>query len=151
MNTELLDAVQLALSGQSELARRRLDKLWQELPLDDFFHRCVLAHYLADLQEDPGEELRWDRLALETALSAPSESFEGQIPDVTRAAFLPSLHLNLASSCERNALLELAREHAVLALDSVRALPSTPLGETTRAAILRICWRLGVHERDTGR
>jgi hypothetical protein len=144
VNTELLDAVQLALAGQSEIARQRLAKLWQELPPDDFFHRCVLAHYLADLQEDLGAELHWDQLALEAALIASSESFDGQIPDVTRAAFLPSLHLNLASSYERNALLDLARQQAVLARDSVRSLPSTPLGETTRAAILRICSRLGV-------
>jgi hypothetical protein len=144
MNADLLDAVQLALSGHAEIARQRLGELWTTLPPDDFFHRCVLAHYLADLQPDPNAELHWDQVALDAALAASSESFDGQIPDVTRDAFLPSLHLNLASSYERTLSLDLAKRHAALALDAAESLPPTPLAESTRAAIDRICVRLGI-------
>jgi len=145
MNTAVLDAIQLALTGQSEIARGRLAELWAALPPDDFFHRCVIAHYMADIQTDPTAELHWDQLALDAALAASPESFDGHIPDVTLDTFLPSLHLNLASSYERTLTVDLARRHAGLALDAAAFLPATPLGEATRAAILRISARLGVH------
>jgi hypothetical protein len=144
VNNALLDAIQLALTGQSELARERLGELWASLPLEDSFHRCVLAHYMADLQTDPNAELHWDQLALDAALAASPESFDEHLPDVTREAFLPSLHLNLASSYERTDALDLARRHAELALAAAAALPTTPQAETTRAAIARISARLGV-------
>ena len=145
MNPTLLDAIHLALTGESEVARQRFSQLWTTLSIDDLFHRCVLAHYMADLQTDPNVELHWDQLALEAALVASPASFDGHIPDVTRDAFLPSLHLNLASSYERTRDLDSARRHAQLAMRAVASLPATPLGETTRAAILRISARLGVH------
>jgi hypothetical protein len=144
VDATLLDAIQLALTGESEVARERLGQLWSTLPTDDLFHRCVLAHYMADLQTDPRVELQWDQLALDAALLASPASFDGHIPDVTRDAFLPSLHLNLASSYERTRDLDSARRHAQLALHAVASLPATPLGETTRAAIIRIAARLGL-------
>jgi hypothetical protein len=144
MKPDVLDAVQLALSGDTEVARARLDELWTTLPADDFFHRCVIAHYMADLQSEPSAELRWDRVALDAALAAPPESFDGQIPEVTRDTFLPSLHLNLASSYERTLDCDSAARHAKLALDAAGALPATPLGIATREAILRLSARLGV-------
>lgn len=143
MKQEVLDTVQAALTGEVEAARR-LAELWRALPPDDFFHRCVLAHYVADLQTEPNAELHWDELALEAALAAAPESFEQQMPGLTWESFLPSLHLNLASSYERTSSPLLAQEHARLALRSSATLPATPLAETTRGAILRICERLGV-------
>jgi hypothetical protein len=140
----VVNAVERALNGGGDVARERLAELWAGLAPDDFFHRCVVAHYLADLQSEPRSELLWDQLALEAALAAPAEAFDGRIPDVTRDAFLPSLHLNLASSHERTLNLDLARRHAVLALQATACLPATPLAEMTRAAILRIAVRLGV-------
>lgn len=144
MKQEVLDAVQGALTGEVEAARRRFAELWQALPLDDFFHRCVLAHYMADLQTEPNAELHWDELALEAALAAAPESFEQQMPGVTWASFLPSLHLNLASCYERTSSPLRAQEHALLALRSSATLPASPLAETTRGAILRLCERLGI-------
>jgi hypothetical protein len=145
VNSALLDAIQLALTGQSELACERLGELWATIPLEDSFHRCVLAHYMADLQTDPNDELHWDQLALAAALAASAESFGEHLPDVTREAFLPSLHLNLASSYERTDAMDLARHHAKLALAATASLPVTPLGQATQAAIVRIAARLGVH------
>ena len=79
--------------------------LWTTFPLDDFFHRCVLAHCMADLQTDPNAELHWDQLALDAALAASPESFDGHLPRLSRDAFLPSLHRNLASAHERTLAL----------------------------------------------
>jgi hypothetical protein len=144
VNLDVLDAVQLALNGHHDAARERLSTLWQTLPTDDVFHRCVIAHYLADLQSDPHDELRWDQTALELALTSEPRAFEGRIPDVSYASFLPSLHLNLAASHERVGDLVAASEAASNALRAVDAVNATPLGDLTRAAIARICARLGV-------
>lgn len=144
MKQEVLDAVQCALAGEVEAARRRLVELWATLPPDDLFHRCVLAHYLADLQAEPNAELHWDQLALQAALAAAPESFEQQLPGITWESFLPSLYLNLASSYERTSSPLLAQDHARLALRSAAKLPTGPLAATTREAIVRICQRLGV-------
>lgn len=142
MNATVLDAVQLALSGDASTAGARLLELWTALAADDYFHRCVIAHYLADLQPDAATELYWDQLALQAALAASPASFEDQIPGVTRETFLPSLHLNLASSYERTQDFERATQHAALALASLPSLPSSPSAETTRQAIHRIADRL---------
>lgn len=144
MNTAVLDAVQLALAGDRSLARERLTELWTALSHDDFFHRCVIAHYLADLQPDADAELYWDQLALQAALAASPACFENQIPGVTRETFLPSLYLNLASCYERTRDLERAAQHAELASATLQLLPPSPSTRTTQQAILRLANRLTV-------
>lgn len=138
-----MEAVQLSLEGDRDAARQQLAELWGLLS-DDAFHRCIIAHYMADLQEDARVELEWDRLALESASSGSPESFDGKIPGVEYGAFLPSLHLNLAASHERVGDRESAKQQAVLASQSLATLGATPLGELTRAAVQRLCERLGV-------
>ncbi|MGC4089869.1 MAG: hypothetical protein QM756_18680 [Polyangiaceae bacterium] len=141
----MLEAVQLSLGTERDAARERLAALWNELHEDDAFHRCVVAHYLADLQSDPQDELAWDRLALAAALSASAEAFNGRIPGVEHATFLPSLHLNLAASLERVGELGSAKLQASAALAGIDALGSTPLANLTRSAVLRLCERLGIN------
>ncbi len=104
--TRIGQAVMLHRGGDREEARNRLARLWAEIgPDGDPFHRCTLAHYLADTQDDPADELDWDLTALESARQAkaapagrdgerrapPSRS----VPAVV--ALLPSLHLSLAA------------------------------------------------------
>ncbi|MET9295059.1 hypothetical protein [Streptomyces sp. NPDC003077] len=61
-------AVMLHRGGDREEARNRLRALWEEVgPRGDPFHRCALAHYLADTQDDPLDELHWDLMALDAA------------------------------------------------------------------------------------
>jgi hypothetical protein len=143
VDQEVMGAVQAALSGQGDVARQRLDVLWSALSPVDFFHRCVVAHYMADLQADPMMELHWDRLALAAALAAAPPSFDDRIPGVTWKGFLPSLHLNLAASYERVADLDAARRHAGAARLGLEDVGDTPLGNLTRSAIDRLCERLG--------
>ncbi len=143
VDARVLDAVQLALCGDHERATAALGELWRSLPLDDDFHRCVVAHYLADLQTDPNAELRWDERALDAALRSSPDAFNGRIPEVTHESFLPSLYLNLAASHERIGQFEAARAAASRALTLVDDGPPTALGELTRSAITRICSRLG--------
>lgn len=144
VDPDVLAAVQLALGDNPEAARIHLDALWHNLPPDDTFHRCVVAHYLADLQVDPLNELSWDRTALTLALESSPEAFNDRIPGITRESFLPSLHLNLAASHERVGQLDAARDAARAALASCGDAADTPLGDMTRSAISRICERLNV-------
>ena len=40
---------------------RGLSPIWAEIADDgDPLHRCTLAHHLADVQDDPRDELAWD-------------------------------------------------------------------------------------------
>lgn len=67
-----MDAISAAVlrgcDGDTESARRDLLSLWQRIgAAGDAFHRCTLAHYLADLYDDPAESLVWDVRALDAA------------------------------------------------------------------------------------
>ncbi len=78
--TRIGQAVMLLHAGDREEARNRLGALWAELGSDgDPLHRCTLAHYMADAQDDPGDELAWDLRALTAAeavrhIGGPGES-----------------------------------------------------------------------------
>uniref|UniRef100_UPI0035E433EE hypothetical protein n=1 Tax=Streptomyces zagrosensis TaxID=1042984 RepID=UPI0035E433EE len=68
MLTRIGQAVMLHRGGDREEARNRLGELWQEIGADgDALHHCTLAHYLADTQDDPADELAWDLRALTAA------------------------------------------------------------------------------------
>ncbi|MFB6437192.1 hypothetical protein ACFCVY_10465 [Streptomyces sp. NPDC056411] len=101
-------------AGDREEARNRLSALWHEIgPKGDAFHRCALAHYMADTQDDPRDELDWDLRALEAAEGFVTERPAGPAaapggtsvadgpgprhPLVALRAFFPSLHLNIAA------------------------------------------------------
>ncbi|GGS20926.1 hypothetical protein GCM10010269_69810 [Streptomyces humidus] len=66
--TRIGQVVMLHHGGDREEARRRLLDLWTEIGEEgDPLHRCTLAHYLADTQDDPSDELAWDLRALTAA------------------------------------------------------------------------------------
>ncbi|UNO38710.1 hypothetical protein [Streptomyces sp. MST-110588] len=66
--TRIGQAIMLHHGGDREEARNRLSDLWEEVgSRGNPFHRCALAHYLADTQDDPADELAWDLRALEAA------------------------------------------------------------------------------------
>lgn len=60
---EIGAAVTRGREGAEDTARRELTEIWERIAeTDDFFHRCVLAHYLADLHE-PADALVWNARA----------------------------------------------------------------------------------------
>jgi hypothetical protein len=134
--TRIGQVVMLHHAGDREEARRRLLDLWTEIgahgqPL----HRCTLAHYLADTQDDPSDELAWDL----RALSAADEA-EGA---VGLRGFYPSLHLNLAVDYVKLGRTEAARSHLHRARGAAAALGDDGYGDGVRAAITRLELRLG--------
>lgn len=66
--TRIGQAIMLLHGGDREEARNRFGALWAEIGEDgDALHRCTLAHYMADTQDDPGDKLAWDLRALTAA------------------------------------------------------------------------------------
>ncbi|MGP3939007.1 MULTISPECIES: hypothetical protein [Streptomyces] len=129
--TRIGQAVMLHRGGDREEARNRLAALWQEIERDGApFHRCALAHYLADTQDDPLDELIWNLRALAAA--------DGLTGALVPRAFFPSLHLNVATGYLKLGQEEAARGQLALARAAAGALGEDPYGDGVRAAILRL-------------
>ncbi|WP_432034767.1 hypothetical protein [Streptomyces cucumeris] len=147
--TRIGQAVMLHRGGDREEARNRLALLWRELGRDGApFHRCALAHYMADTQDDPDDELIWDLLALGAAdgltggRGADAGAGERRPGADEVRALYPSLHLNLAVDYVKLGREDAARGQLALARASAGALGEDPHGDGVRAAIARLSLRL---------
>ncbi|MFD8735106.1 hypothetical protein ACFV06_09285 [Streptomyces sp. NPDC059618] len=153
MMTRIGQAVMLHHAGDREEARGRFLNLWGEIgDGGDALHRCTLAHYMADTQDDPADELAWDL----RALAAAEELTDGRVTEPHRTlavrAFYPSLHLNLAADYAKLGRSEAARTHLRRARGAAGALADDRYGDGVRAAIGRLELRLrdDVTPADTG-
>jgi hypothetical protein len=136
-------AMALSQSGERTAARLRFEEIWAEISSGgEPFHRCVLAHYLADLQDDPREELTWDLRALEAAGSVTDERVREHHASLRIRGFYPSLHLNLAEDYRRLGEPDKAREHLAEAERTCSALEDDGYGDGIRAATSRLADRL---------
>lgn len=132
----------IAASQQGERARARsiFDDIWERIGGDDGdpFHRCAIAHSMADVQDDPREELAWDLRALRAADLLTDERVEAGGVAGSARAFYPSLHLNLADVYLRLGEPEHALEHVQRGQAAVAALPDDGYGTMIRDALARI-------------
>ncbi|WP_435807875.1 hypothetical protein [Streptomyces cyaneofuscatus] len=121
--TRIGQAVMLLHGGDREEARNRFGLLWSELGADgDGLHRCTLAHYMADTQDDPGDELAWDLRALTAAEGLGGERPAEHRDSLAVQALYPSLHLNLAADYLKLQRPDAARIHLRQARDAADAL-----------------------------
>jgi hypothetical protein len=158
--TRIGQAVMLHHGGDREEARHRLLRLWAEIGEDGTpLHRCTLAHYMADTQDDPDTELAWDLRALSAAdelSDGPSAEYAtdhhpdhpavrpGERHDeLAVRAFYPSLHLNLAADYAKLGRPDAARSHLRLARAALAALEDGGHGDGIRTALGRLEARLG--------
>ncbi|MEU2761062.1 MULTISPECIES: hypothetical protein [unclassified Streptomyces] len=141
--TRIGQAIMLLHGGDREEARNRFGALWAELGADgDPLHRCTLAHYMADTQDDPGDELAWDLRAL-TAAEGATGGWAAEHQDIPAVrAFYPSLHLNLAADYLKLQRPDSARIHLQRARAAAEALADDGYGGGVRAAIDRLELRL---------
>lgn len=72
----------------------------------DAYDACVAAHYVARMQTDIGEKLRWNLIALEKA---------NAVGDERVTSFYPSLYLNLGKAYELMGEADKARTYYDLA------------------------------------
>ncbi len=136
------EALDLFNSGRRAEARDAFAAIWAEIGDGDPFHQCILAHYMADAQDNPAEELVWDRRALEAA-----DRISRVRPDAASLTILslyPSLHLNLADVLHRTGDILAARKHLQLAQQSTDALAGDHYGQMIRAGIDRLAQRLAM-------
>jgi hypothetical protein len=130
--TEIGEVVALGQAGDAAAARRRFGELWDRI--DDPFHRCALAHYAADVQDDPADELRWDLQAMAAADAVGDR--------LAVRGFYPSLHLNLADVYRRIGDAARATDHLDRARATLDVLPDDGYGRMIRGGIARCAARL---------
>lgn len=144
------EAVIRGRAGDTESARRDLLAVWQQIGVaGDPFHRCTLAHYLADLYEDPANALIWDVRALDAADGLTDERAQEHHASLQVAGFYPSLYLNIADNLRRLSAFEAAAEHISNAKQHTSALSDDAYGNTIRTAIDEVHQAIG--NRDTTR
>ncbi|MEW2250475.1 MULTISPECIES: hypothetical protein [unclassified Streptomyces] len=142
--TRIGQVVMLLHGGDREEARQRFLALWAEIgEHGDALHRCTLAHYLADTQDDPADELAWDLRALTAAEELTGDRLDRHEGAPAARALYPSLQLNLAADYVRLGHPDAARTHLARARAAADALADDSYGDGVRAAIRRMELRLG--------
>lgn len=126
-------------AGDIASARRKLLSLWSAIGVTgDPLHRCSLAHYLADLYEDPAQALVWDIRALDAADAVSDQRVQEHHASLRIAGFYPSLNLNLADNFRRLGSFEAATEYINAAMARASDLPQDPYGDLIRGAIQEV-------------
>jgi hypothetical protein len=101
---------------------------------DDVFAKVFLAHSLADVQEDPEDELAWDLRALAFMDELTDQRAIERGNPGGKNALLPSLHLNLAADYRRLGDDASARRHFELGQAYLDALSDDEYGDSIRTA-----------------
>ena len=140
----IAEAMALGQRGARAAARGLFAQLWADIGEDgDPFHRCALAHAMADVQDDVAEELRWDERALAAADELSDERVTAGGVASGVAGFYPSLHLNLAECHRRLGDHAQARTHLEKGRARLGALPDDGYGQLIRGGYERLAERLG--------
>ncbi|HET8767783.1 MAG TPA: hypothetical protein VFM86_10705 [Pedococcus sp.] len=137
----VLEAVEAAQRGDGAAARAALERRWVESGTDEHAVRCVVAHYLADLQDDLDAEIAWDERALESLPHVRDEDVAG-LGIASAAGFAPSLHLNLGDGYLRRGDVDRARQHLDAGTRTLEVLGDDPYGVMIRRGFERLATRI---------
>ncbi|MFD6681693.1 MULTISPECIES: tetratricopeptide repeat protein [Micromonospora] len=139
------EAVQLHhQQGRREAARDVFAQIWDEIDGErgDPLHVCVLAHSMADVQDDVRQELVWDERALTAAgLLTDDRVARAGVP-MSVAALYPSLHLNLGECYRKLGDIDRARECLQRAQAGIGALGDDAYGQLIRDGLDRLAREL---------
>lgn len=135
-------AVGQTLGGDREGGRERLLACWEATTEDDHAQRCVLAHYLADLEPELDDEVAWDQRAL-AELTHVSDDELAAVGIPSAAGMAPSLHLNLGEGYRRQGRTDEARAQVVAGLAAAHHLADDGYGAMVRTGLDRLAERLG--------
>ena len=134
----------LAAAGDREGAMAAFAAVWADLGEDgDALHLVSLAHYVADLQDDPRAELEWDQRAMRAFERLTDERAKRHHDALSVRGFLPSLHLNLAADHARLGHREAALHHLAAAEEALPALADDGYGLMIRGGVERLRADLG--------
>ena len=134
-------AVGLALGGEKELGRDALSDCWTGTGDTDHAQRCVIAHYLADLQSSLDEEVAWDEVALSEFAHVSDEDL-APVGILSAAAMAPSLHLNLGDGYLRQGQLDAARRELDAGMHARSDLGTDGCGDLIRSGLDRLQQRI---------
>lgn len=144
---DILQAAAEAMRAPSSAARASLTKCWDSTSPDEHAQRCVLAHYLADQQDDLETEIYWD----EKALTEFARVKDGELTSIgvpSTAGFAPSLHLNLADGYLRAGRVQDARDQLRRAEANRELLLDEGYGAMIRRGLDRLHTRIQEAETD---
>ncbi|MEV1329210.1 tetratricopeptide repeat protein [Micromonospora costi] len=130
--------------GQREAARDLFAQIWDEIGGErgDPLHVCVLAHSMADVQDDVHQELVWDQRALAAAdLLTDDRVAQAGVP-MSVAGLYPSLHLNLGECHRKLGDLDQARECLQRAQAGMGALGDDEYAQLIRSGLDRLAQQL---------
>lgn len=130
--------------GQREAARELFAQIWDDIGGEqgDPLHVCVLAHSMADVQDDVRQELMWDLRALTAAdLITDDQVAQAGVP-LSVAGLYPSLHLNLSECYRKLGDLDRAREHLQQARAGIGALGDDEYGQLIKNGLERVAEQL---------
>lgn len=124
--------IEAEMKGNTSLALGLYQKAWTIRTND--YESCIAAHYMARLQADPVNMLKWNMEALH---------FADKVTDGSVTLFYPSLYLNVAKSMEDTGNFSEAGKYYRLGAAQLDILPADRLGDITRDAIKRGLDRIG--------
>jgi hypothetical protein len=137
-------AMEHGQQGRPAEARELFAAIWADLgPHGDPLHRVAVAHAMADVQDDPHQELAWDLRALEAVDGVTDERAAAAGTTGPVAAFYPSLHLNLGEDYRKLGDVAAARRHLALGLAAAGTLPDDGYGAMIRGGLDGLSERLG--------
>lgn len=137
------EAVAMRCGGAHREARHRLEDLWGRAGADgDPLHRCVLAHFLADAQDDAEASLAWNLRALAAADALDDARAQRHHASLSVRVLYPSLHLNLVEDYRALDRPTDARHHLRLGEAALDALDVQGEPDGVRAALSALRQRL---------
>jgi hypothetical protein len=136
---EITECVERGRAGDREGARSALGAVWDRLGEDgDPLHVATLAHFMADLQDEPAEELAWDHRALAAADRLTDERAQQYEASLAVRGLYPSLYASLAADYAKLDDASTARRYLTRAEAATPDLPESEYGEYVRAVITRL-------------
>jgi hypothetical protein len=131
----IYEGIALREQGRSPEAKALMETLVTDVESGgDAFAKVFLAHSLADVQENPEDELAWDLRALAFMAELSDQRALERGNAGGKNALLPSLHLNLAVDYRRLGDDANARRHFELGQAHLDALSDDEYGDSIRSA-----------------
>lgn len=143
--TTIIEAIAVALGGEKERGGKLLLDCWNATKPTDHTYRCVLAHYLADTQNELGQEVVWDEIALQEHAFLEDADL-APMGIASARGLLPSLQLNLADGYHRQGKNDLAKDHVDQGLNAAEALNEDGYGQMILAGLNNLVQRIDAVE-----
>ncbi len=130
--------------GQREAAHDLFVQVWDDIGGGggDPLHVSVLAHAMADVQDDVRQELVWDLRALAAVDRVTDERVAQAGVTLPTAGLYPSLHLNVGECYRKLGDLGRAREHLQQAQAMIGALGDDEYGQLIKGGLERLAGQL---------